>query len=399
MTLAEQLAAIEPADDAYAVRVVDLLLAAGARAGASDLHLQPTADALSVRWRIDGVLQPVAELPAGARATVIARLKVLADLLTYQTETPQEGRIRRDGAEGSGSEVRVSTFPTLFGEKAVIRLLADESRQFARLKDLGLPEDLTGSLSRLLAETSGAIMICGPAGAGKTTTAYAALREIAAADGAERSIASLEDPVEGVVAGVAQSQVNERAGFDFPRGLRSLLRQDPQVILVGEIRDRQTAEIAFQAALTGQLLLTTFHADSAAGALGRLADMGLPPFVIRSGLRAIVAQRLARRLCACAEPSNSDEARLGLAVESLRIPIGCEACGGTGYRGRLLLAEMLTPDSPDLATAILAQRDAQTLAALALAAGMIPLPRRALEAAGSGLTSPAEIRRVFGWSI
>lgn len=392
--LREELLETDPAETSYAVRTVERLLQAGVEVGASDLHLQPTERSLQVRWRIDGVLQPLVDLPAAARASVVARLKVLADLLTYQTETPQEGRIRQEGSE---VEMRVSLFPTLHGEKAVVRLFAPDRGQLARLADLGLPEDIAERLARLLGETSGAILVCGPAGSGKTTTAYAALREVMAASGGGRSIVSLEDPVEAVVEGVAQAPVNERAGFDFPRGLRSLMRQDPEVILVGEIRDRVTAEIAFQAALTGQLLLTTFHAGSAAGALGRLADMGIAPYVLRGGVLAVVAQRLARRLCDCGVESDDPAARLGLDVETFRVPVGCPACRGTGYRGRLPLAEMLALDFEPLAAAVLDQRDATALQTLAEQAGMIPLAQRATAAVAAGETSPAEIRRVLGF--
>jgi hypothetical protein len=224
---------------------------------------------------------------------VVARLKVLAELLTYRTDVPQEGRIR--GGPGD-VEMRVSTFPTLFGEKAVVRLFAGPGR-FLRPEDLGLPPEIRATLGRLLGETSGAILLAGPAGSGKTTTIYACLRELVAASAGTRSLATLEDPIEVAVPGVAQAQVNPAAGFDLGAGLRSLLRQDPEVIAVGEIRDRATAEVAFQAALTGHLVLSTFHAGSAAGVVGRLSDMGIEPYVLRSGVRAIICQRLVRTLC------------------------------------------------------------------------------------------------------
>ena len=239
----------------------------------------------------------------------MARLKVLADLLTYRTDVPQEGRIR---SPETAVEMRVSTFPTLYGEKAVVRLFTSSSR-FLQLADLGLGADVDEALSRLLGETSGAILVVGPAGSGKTTTLYACLREIAARSEGGRSIVTLEDPIEVALPGVAQSQVNLPAGFDLTSGLRSIMRQDPEVIMVGEIRDRPTAQIALEASLTGQLVLSSFHAPGAAGAISRLLEMGLEPYVLRSGLLAVVSQRLLRKLCGCAASDRSVRGPVGLA--------------------------------------------------------------------------------------
>ena len=388
------LAALDPRNPQFATIVVDRLLAVSRQAQASDLHLQPTADALDVRWRVDGVLQPLASLPAQLAANVVARLKVLANLLTYRTDVPQEGRIR---AEAGGMEVRVSTFPTLYGEKAVVRMFAHRGRYHA-LDSLGLQPEIVTELGRLLAETSGAVLVTGPAGSGKTTTLYACLRHIAAHSQAGRSLASLEDPIETAVPGVAQSQVNAGAGFDLAAGLRFLLRQDPEVIMVGEIRDRATAETVFQASLTGHLVLSTFHAPSAAGAISRLSDMEIAPYLLRSGILAIVSQRLVRRLCECSLPIDDVDARLGLPVRVVRRPMGCAACGGTGYRGRIALAEMLTLQHNALAGAILARDDCARLEQRAVESGMTPLLRRACEAIEAGLTSPAEVRRVLGFA-
>lgn len=390
--LREQFAALDPAHPQYATQLVDHLLAAGRAAEASDLHLQPTAEGLDVRWRIDGVLQHVALLPERASPNVVARLKVLADLLTYRTDVPQEGRIR--GGE-SGVEVRISTFPTLYGEKAVVRLFADRGR-YETLDALGFDAEILARLRRLLLETSGVILVTGPAGSGKTTTLYAGLREIAAASAGGRSIASLEDPIEAAVAGVAQSQVNLPAGFDLATGLRFLLRQDPEVIMVGEIRDSPTAEVAFQASLTGHLVLSTFHAGSAAGAISRLSDMGIAPYLLRSGILAIVSQRLVRRLCRCAQPSDDPLARLGLNVTQAWLPVGCAECRGTGYQGRAVLAEMLMAEASELGRAILSRSDKAQLEELAVQAGMVTLWQRARQAVETGATSPAEVRRVLG---
>ena len=390
----EGLGRLDTKSPRHAVEVVDLILAESRAAGASDVHLLPTPDGLAMRWRVDGVLQEVGTLPIAVAPNVVARLKVMAELLTYKTDVPQEGRVRGTSGEG---EVRVSTFPTLHGEKAVVRLFAASGR-FLRLVDLGLPGEVNETLSLLLAETSGAIVVSGPAGSGKTTTIYACLRELAESTGGRRSLATLEDPIEGSVPGVSQSQVNLAAGFDLATGLRSLMRQDPEVIVVGEVRDRLTAEIAVQASLTGHLLLTTFHAGSAAGAVGRLLDMGIEPFLIRSGLLAVVSQRLVRTLCACAVESDDPRGRLGLPIERYRVAVGCDACRGAGYLGRMVLAELVEPEREGLGPAILERADVRRLESLALASGMVGRWERARRAVAEGKTSPAEVRRVLGFS-
>jgi type II secretory ATPase GspE/PulE/Tfp pilus assembly ATPase PilB-like protein len=390
--LAEGLATRSTNDPAYATEAVDAILRAALAEGASDLHLAPVADGLDVRWRLDGVLQPVAVLPKAVASKVIARLKVMAELLTYRTEIPQEGRIRGAGGD---VEMRLSTFPTLYGEKAVVRVFPGAGA-YRRLDDLGFPDEILGTLRRALGATSGAVVFSGPAGSGKTTTLYACLRELAATTNGERCLTSMEDPIEVAVPGVAQSQVNVNAGFTLEVGLRSLLRQDPEVIAVGEIRDAATAGVAFQAALTGHLVLSTFHSGSAAGVVGRLSDMGIEPYLLRSGLLAVVAQRLVRRLCECAVASDDPAACLGLPVSRFKLPAGCERCGMTGYRGRLVLAEMLSPDRTDVGRAILSRTDTSRLEELAVAAGMVSRWERARQAVEAGLTSPAEIRRVLG---
>lgn len=391
-----------PADPQHITAVVDSLLASAREASASDVHLVPNDSGLAMSFRLDGVLQPVACLPKETATNVIARLKVLAELLTYRTDIPQEGRIRSDDRS---VEMRVSTFPTLFGEKAVVRLFVG-SGEFRTLGELGLPDDVESALRRLLDHRNGLLLITGPAGSGKTTTAYACLREIVTASNATRSIASLEDPIEAVVAGVAQSAINVATGFDYATGLKSLMRQDPEVIFVGEIRDKLTAETAFQASLTGQLVVTTFHSSSAAGAVSRLSDMGIEPYLLRSGIVGILAQRLLRRLCSCAVPIDltkggngmaSEADALGLNVRSAKRPVGCERCGRSGYRGRMVVAELLQPDLKGLGRAILSRGDADEIETLAIEAGMATLLRRASLAVETGDTSPAEVRRVLGW--
>jgi type II secretory ATPase GspE/PulE/Tfp pilus assembly ATPase PilB-like protein len=394
--LRRALDALDPAAPRFATDAVDRLLAGAQGAGASDLHLHPTPDGLEVAWRRDGVLHRVALVPARVAPNVVARLKVLADLLTYRSDVPQEGRIR--SAPGV-PEMRVSTFPTLHGERAVVRLFAASGR-FESLDDLGLPVEIVGELRALLGETSGGIVLAGPAGSGKTTTLYACLRELVSREGGRRSLATMEDPIEVAVPGVAQAQVNSSAGLTLETGLKSLLRQDPEVLGVGEIRDRATAEMAVQASLTGHLVLTTFHAGSAAAALGRLADMGIEPYLLRSGVRAVLFQRLARRLCAaCAVAVDPGDpgATLGLPVASARAPVGCAACGGTGYAGRVVLCELLHPDRGTLARAVLDRADLDRLDAAARADGMTSRWERAAAAVERGITSPAEVRRALGF--
>ncbi len=392
--LGSELAALDPSRPEYASRAVDAALAAAESAGASNVHLQPTPQGLELKFRVDGVLLAVAMFPAQLAGNVIARLKVKADLLTYHTDRPQEGRIRLPGA---AVEMRVSTFPTLHGERAVVRLFGG-AQQYQRLEDLGLPPDVLGPLRALLGETSGAILVSGPAGSGKTTTLYACLRELAHRTAGQRSLVSIEDPIEVAVEGVAQSQVRPAAGLDLAVGLRFLMRQDPEVIMVGEIRDRATAEAALQASLTGHLVLSTFHAGSAAETVGRLLDMGIEPYVLRSGLLAVLNQRLLRRLCGCACESDDPDARLGLPVARAKVPGGCEACHGTGYSGRFLLVEMLLPSRSELGRAILSRCDTATMERLALEGQMVSRWRRACQAVEEGLTSPAEVRRLLGFS-
>ena len=408
--LAQELSPLDAAQVTYATQFVERLLAAAARIDASDVHLHPTPAGLEIRWRLDGVLQLVGTFPRGESTDVVARLKVLAGLLTYRTDVPQEGRIAVGHVSSlSGAdqdrlktvptvEMRVSTFPTLHGERAVVRLFAAQ-QQYLYPEVLGLPEEIHSALAAALGETSGALLVTGPAGSGKTTTAYACLRHLVRQSRTAKSIVSLEDPIEVAVEGVSQSQVNAAAGFDLATGLRSLMRQDPEVILVGEIRDRETATTVFQAALTGHLVLSTFHAGSCATAVSRLADMGIEPYLLRSGLAGVMSQRLVRRLCSqCAKvAAGNDESRLGLPVKQWRVAAGCPACGQSGYHGRLVLAEMLPPLEGDFGAAVLARADARELARLAQAAGMTSLLSRGIAAVTEGSTDPAEIRRVLGF--
>lgn len=392
---AKGLPQLPPTHQKYVMELVAYTLREGCKAGASDIHFTVNETEMHVLWRIDGVLQKVATIPGAIAPNVIARLKVLAELLTYRTDVPQEGRLREPSA---AVEMRLSTFPTLYGEKGVVRLFAT-SEQYRWPADLGLPTDLLDELLQLLHETSGAILITGPAGSGKTTTAYACLRELQRVSGEGKSLVSLEDPIESVLPGVSQSPVNRTAGFDYATGLRSLMRQDPDAMLVGEIRDRETAETVFQACLTGHLVLSTFHSGSATEAISRLGDMGIEPYLLRTGLRAIVAQRLFRRLCDCAVWSDEETNRLGLTQGPVRIPLGCARCAGTGYHGRLLLAELLRPDMKDVGRAILDRSDATDIQGLAEKQGFLSINQRAALAVTKGWTSPMEVRRVLGFRL
>ena len=414
-------ASLDPGDPDFATHVVDRILVAAQRSAASDVHLQPSVGGLDVLFRIDGVLQPIVTFPTSVAPNIIARLKILAELLTYRTDMPQEGRIRGEESRGENQpdqpadqnlpdvEMRVSTFPTLYGERAVVRLFAG-SDKYRRIDDLGLPADIASRLQNILQQPSGAIIATGPAGSGKTTTIYACLRELVggcdnrATDNlimdnpARRNIVSLEDPIEVAVTGVSQSQIGSPSGLDLATGLRFLMRQDPEVIMVGEIRDPATAEAALQASLTGHLLLTTFHAGSAAEAIGRLLDMGIEPYLLRSGLLAIVSQHLARRLCECRRTSDSPREILDFPLERVSLPVGCEACRQSGFRDRFVLAEMLVPDRTELGHAILSRSDTATIERLAVEGGMVTQWQRGVEAVAAGVTSPHEIHRVLGVS-
>ncbi len=411
-TLADQyqqtLPKLDPKHPEYIVGIVEHLLRFAQASGASDIHFTPADGGLEIDCRIDGVLVPMAVYPRQFAPNIVARLKVLAELLTYKTDIPQEGRIQtskpaaaspntdRQTLEADVWEMRVSTFPTLFGEKAVVRIFAGSSR-FQFPADLGLPDDLGDSLSQALQETAGALLITGPAGSGKTTTAYACLREIQRQNGRGKSLVTLEDPIETVLPAVAQSQVKRNVGFDYAVGLRSLMRQDPDVILVGEIRDRETAETVFQACLTGHLVISTFHAGSACEAISRLNDMGIEPYLLRTGLHSVLSQRLIRQLCECAAWSDDPVDLLGFDMSRVRIPVGCPRCAGTGYYRRSLVAELLRPDQKEIGRAILSQFGADDLQRTAMITGFCTLGQRARSLVESGMTSPAEIRRVLGF--
>jgi type II secretory ATPase GspE/PulE/Tfp pilus assembly ATPase PilB-like protein len=403
VSLIHAFAQLDSASSEYASRFVDLLLHAALAARASDVHLQPRQQGLEIHWRLDGVLHRVGLFPRGTTTDIITRLKVLAELLTYRNDVPQEGRLRNTFEQ---VELRVSTFPTLHGERAAIRIFTTAG-EFRLPSDLGLPGEIHTQLQGTLTGTSGAVIVAGPAGSGKTTTVYACLRAITAAESGPRSVITLEDPIESELPGVAQSQIAPAAGFDLAVGLRSLLRQDPEVLLVGEIRDALTAEGVFQAALTGHLVFSTFHAGSAAEGLGRLREMGIEPYLLHSGLQLLLCQRLLRRLCSCARPLTADDPLpqwlndhyASASHEAIRLPQGCAACSQTGYLGRLLIAEMLSRGDDTLRGEVYHQTDTRSLHTAALSAGMISLAARGRAAVLAGDTTPAEVQRVLGRNL
>ena len=398
-----ELKRLDPADAQYAATFAGLLIAAARQRGASDIHVQPTPDGLSIRTRVDGVLVPLGTFSAGTSTNIVVRLKVLSSLLTYRTDVPQEGRIQL--ADQSGDfECRVSTFPTLHGERAVIRMFTGKSR-FRRLDDLQLPEEILVRLRQLLGETSGAILITGPAGSGKTTTLYACLNELVEDLVVPRSIVTLEDPIEMVLPGVSQSQVNDGVGFTLATAVRSVLRQDPDIVMVGEIRDGETAKIACQAANTGHMVFSTLHANDTIAALFRLIDLGVEPFLLSSSISAILGQRLIRKLCVdCKEaykPTADLLQKAGLPADKVdkfyRPPSSseatCPSCNGLGYSGRVGLFELLliTDRLRDLI------RDNPNMTAIKAEArknGMLYMREEGLRLVVKGTTSIEELLKV-----
>jgi type II secretory ATPase GspE/PulE/Tfp pilus assembly ATPase PilB-like protein len=385
--------------EAGAARAVDHLLDEAVRADAGDIHIEPWADTVSVRFRLDGILHEAATLPKEHHARIVSRMKVLARLAIYQKDLPQEGRIDA-GATPCGRGMRLATFPTIHGEKAVVRVL-DLRPELFRLDALGFPSDVTAALRDLLMRPQGTLLLTGPSSSGKTTTIYALLRELSVLRPSPPHIVTLEDPVEYRLDRVGQTEINPHAGFTFGEALRSVLRQDPEVIMVGEIRDPETARTAVQAGLTGHLVISTIHSGTAAGVFSRLLDMGVEPYLAASSVTGVLAQRLVRRVCAeCARPDRPDPAlllRFGVPEDQagrLRKGAGCPACRGTGYAGRLPVAELL-PVSPALSDGILARARTADLHTLAADEGMRPLRARGRDLALEGETTLEELLRVM----
>lgn len=381
--------------EAPAVRIVDSLIDQALEIGASDIHIEPTANEVVIRLRVDGVLREVLRPPLAMHPAIVSRIKIMAALDIAERRVPQDGRaFIKDGRRNV--DLRVSTLPTIYGEKVAIRIF-DRGQALLQLEELGFGNDALARIADLIARPYGLVLVTGPTGSGKTTTLMAALRRLSSP---EKNIVTIEDPVEYELPGVNQVQVNERAGLTFAAGLRAILRQDPDVIMVGEVRDGETAEVAVRSALTGHLVLSTVHTNDAAATVGRLIDMGVQPFLLSSALNGVVAQRLARRLCpACREaydlPADAPEREtFGLGDAPLRVwrPRGCARCGETGYRGRVAIAEVLTVTG-DLRRLIASGAPAGEIRAAARRAGMRSLTDDGLEKALAGVTSLAEIRR------
>jgi len=387
------------ASDEPVIRYVNRLIAQAAAQDASDIHIEASPDRVSLRLRIDGLLRDAAPPPAALHDNIVSRLKVMAGLNIAERRLPQDGRFRMV-VEGREIDLRVSIVPTLHGESVVLRLL-DRERAPLDLGELGFGAELRAALTRLLALPSGMLLVTGPTGSGKTSTLYAALQLL---NTRERKILTVEDPVEYQLAGTNQIPVRPAIGLTFASLLRSLLRQDPDVLLVGEIRDLETARIAAQASLTGHLLLSTVHTNDAVSTIIRLLDMGLEDYLLASVLRGVVAQRLVRCLCRhCRAPDAPSEAlaeRAGLGAlaaggVTLYRAVGCKECGGTGYRGRTAIAELLVLDE-SFHKLVLGRADIAGLAAAARAAGLVELRRDGLAKAAAGVTSLEEVLRVTG---
>jgi general secretion pathway protein E len=383
------------ANEAPVVRLVNLLLLEALEARASDVHLEGYQDGLRVRYRIDGVLQDAPSPPPQLTAAVISRLKIMADLDIAERRIPQDGRIRLR-LQNRQVDVRVSTVPTLGGESVVLRLL-DKERGRISLRELGMADDTLEQFGEVLSRPHGIVLVTGPTGSGKTTTLYAGLEMIRTG---KEKILTVEDPVEYQLNGVPQVPVNEKVGVTFASALRALLRQDPDIIMVGEIRDPETAQIAIQAALTGHLVLSTLHTNDAPTALTRLLDLQVAPYLVASTVDAVLAQRLVRVICPqCKMETTPDKrARQHMDIEALGLQrvwkgAGCANCRGTGYRGRTGVYELLVMDN-HLRTEVQQRRGSEELRVIALRKGMRSLHDDGLRLARAGVTTLDEVMRV-----
>lgn len=332
-------------DDAPIVRLLNAILSESLKEGASDIHIEPYEQQALVRFRLDGVLRTVLTPSVQITPLLISRIKVMAKLDIAERRLPQDGRMSVKLA-GRHIDLRISTMPASHGERVVMRLLDKQAGQL-QLDDLGMPTAIKAQLDELIARPHGIVLVTGPTGSGKTTTLYAGLQRM---DRSGRNIMTVEDPVEYDLPGISQTQINIKAGMTFARGLRAILRQDPDVVLIGEIRDGETAEIATQASLTGHLVLSTLHTNTAAGAIGRLQDLGVDGFLLASTVRGVISQRLVRLLCQrCRQPHSGDDysrALLGERAATLYKPIGCSDCNQTGFAGRQAIFELVVVDPP-----------------------------------------------------
>jgi type IV pilus assembly protein PilB len=389
---APQLQALETAP---VVQIVNLLVAQALRDRASDLHLEPHANGLRIRARVDGILREVAELPADLAPGLVSRIKILAELNIVEKQRAQDGQITLD-VDGRSVDIRVATMRTIWGEKVVMRLL-DRDRSVLRLTQLGVPADVQPVYQRLLSSRYGMIIVAGPTGSGKTTTLYASINEL---DRAALNVTTIEDPVEYTFENVNQTQVNAAAGLTFALGLRAILRQDPDVILVGEMRDRETAEIAVQASMTGHLVLSSMHATDAVSALFRLLEMGIEPFLVSASITGVIGQRLMRRVCSHCRIEIEPTAEEHSLYEAARLTPpphaflgrGCTYCAGTGYLDRVGAYELLRV-TPDIRRLVAANAHYDEVRDRALEDGMVPMRTDALRKAAAGITTVSEALR------
>jgi general secretion pathway protein E len=384
------------ASEAPVIRLVNQIIGRAVETHASDIHIEPFEDRLRIRYRHDGVLQEAESPPLGMASAIISRVKIMARLDIAERRLPQDGRLKL-AVRGQELDFRVSTIPSLFGETVVLRVLDRNAVEFDFAK-LGMSGQATEKLTSALGLPNGIVLVTGPTGSGKTTTLYTGLLQL---NSVERKIVTVEDPIEYQLAGINQIQVKPQIGLTFAALLRSILRQDPDVIMIGEIRDLETAQIAVQAALTGHLVLSTLHTNSAAAAITRLRDMGLEDYLVTAVLRGVLAQRLVRKLCRqCSVPAPAPAElaerfgldRLAPGPHLLRHPVGCPHCRGTGYRGRMAIAEFLAPDAA-IESLIFTRTDHAAIERAAVEAGMVPMFEAGLRAALAGDTTIEEVVR------
>lgn len=382
-------------DDAQIIRLVDSLLVAAVKDRASDIHLEPTIHGLRVRFRIDGVLHDQELCNAAHTQRIISRLKVLAQLDITEKRVPQDGKFQISHNRHV-IDLRVSTFPSFHGEKIVVRIL-DQARMALHLNQLGFSETMLAAVNELLSKASGFFLVAGPTGSGKTTTLYAALSAI---NTASKNTITLEDPIEYHIEGITQGQINPDVGFTFERGIRALLRQDPDIVMIGEIRDKQTAQIAIEAALTGHVVMSTVHTNDAPTVIMRLMDMEIEPFLINAAITGILAQRLARTICKkcsqCAQPNEKEKIildRFKSPIKTLYRGVGCQECRYTGYKGRTGIFELL-PITHDLRSLIVLNPSFEAIVRQAHAQGLRSLQEDGLDKVEKGIISLDEFLRV-----
>jgi type II secretion system protein E len=384
---------LEVAEETPIIKIVNIIIMQAIKDRASDIHVEPEEHKLRIRYRIDGILHEVNTLPRKLQRAIISRIKILSKLDISENRRPQDGKIRLR-LEDKDLDIRVSTFPTTHGENVVMRLLT-KSSVLLGLKDLGLPEEDIKSFDRLIHHPNGIILVTGPTGSGKTTTLYAALCTI---NSLEKNIITIEDPVEYELPLIRQTMINPKVDLTFANGLRSILRQDPDIVMIGEIRDKETAEISIQAALTGHLVFSTLHTNDAASALTRLIDMGIEPFLISSSVIGILAQRLVRLICKkCEEkysPSPTVLKELGIdAKQEFFHGKGCGKCNHTGFLGRIGIFELLIINE-EIRTMVDAKKSADQIKKKALEMGMRTLLYDGLEKVKNGSTTVEEVLRV-----